>query len=84
MSANQRVGLFIGSWQWGDDALALQTATSANNLVLGINNLVNLATGPSTCFMDRVTEVDVAEGTTVGGKIRGKFRATNVDITVVP
>jgi hypothetical protein len=83
LAPDQAVGLFIGSWQWGNDALALQINEGANNIVLGINQMANLATGISTCFMDRRTEKEVSQGTSVGGKIRGKYRATNVQVTVV-
>ena len=82
LSADQFVGLFIGSWTWGNDALVLQTNQGADNLVVGINQLANLPVGNSTCYMDRATEVDVTEGTGEGGKIRGKFRATNVPVIV--
>ena len=83
LSENQHVGLFIGSWTWGNDALLLQTNQGADNIVLGVNSLSNLPLGNSTCYMDRATEVAVTEGTGEGGKIRGKFRATNVSVIIV-
>lgn len=83
LSANQYVGLFIGSWAWGNDALLVQTNQGADNLVLGTTQLSNLPLGNSTCFMDRSTEVDVTEGTGEGGKIRGKYRATNASVMIV-
>ena len=83
LSADQRVGLFIGSWTWGDDALSIQTADGATDVVLGTEQLDNLPLGPSTCFMDRSKDVAVSEGTSEGGRIRGKYRAMNQQITVV-
>lgn len=83
LSANQHVGLFIGSWTWGNDALLLQINEGADNLILGTNQLSNLPLGNSTCYMDRATEVDVTEGTGEGGKIRGKFRATNAAVIIM-
>ena len=83
LGANQRVGLFIGSWAFGDDALFLQTEDNATSLVLGTDQLSNLPLGPSNLFMDRSTEVDITEGTSEGGKIRGKYRAPNKAVTII-
>lgn len=82
LSEDQYVGLFIGSWAWGQDALFVQTNQGADNLVLGTTQLANLPLGNSTCYMDRTTQLDVTEGTGEGGKIRGKFRATNVPVII--
>lgn len=82
LSANQQVGLFIGSWVWGEDAAFVQTGEGTNNLVLGINQLENLPTGTSTFYMDRSTAVDVLDGTSAGGRICGKFRASNIQVDI--
>lgn len=83
LAANQRTALFVGSWTWGDDALFIQANEGANNIVMGTDQLANVALGTSTLYMDRTTEMDVEQGTSVGGKIRGKYRATNVQVTVI-
>lgn len=83
LSANQTVGIFIGTPTWGQDALVIQANEGSNNIVLGTTALGNLATGVSTCYMDRATAVDVAEGTSEGGRIRGKFRASNKSAVIV-
>lgn len=83
LSANQQVGMFIGSWTWGDDALFFTNDDGADNIILGVNQMSNLATGPSTCFMDRATVREVSQGTSEGGVVIGKYRATNRDIEVV-
>ena len=44
----------------------------------------NVAIGASTFYMDRATEKNVAEGTGEGGRIRGKYRAKNVEVVVAP
>ena len=82
LAADQRVGLFIGSWTWGQDALFVQNNEQATELVLGINQLSNLPVGPSNFFMDRSTELEVTEGTGEGGKIRGKYRAKNKMVVI--
>jgi hypothetical protein len=82
-SAHQAVGIFIGSWSWGQNALAYQDADGATNLVLGINQMAALALGSSTVYMDRQTEVSVSQGTSEGGKIRSKYRALNIVLQVV-
>lgn len=83
LSANEHVGLFVGSWAWGDDALYIQSADNATNIVMGTNQLSNVPVGPSTLFMDRWTEVPVAEGTSEGGVVIGKYRAENRVVQVV-
>ena len=82
LSADQWVGLFIGTWTWGQDALFLQNSVGADNLILGVNQMSNLAVGNSTVYMDRATGVEVTQGTSEGGRIRGKFRATNATVMI--
>ncbi len=50
---------------------------------MGTNQLSNVPVGPSTLFMDRWTEVDVAEGTSEGGVVIGKYRAENRLVQVI-
>ncbi len=84
LAANEHVGVFIGSsWAWGEDALFVQAADGANDIVMGITQLENLATGPATGYMDRTTDVAVSQGTSEGGRIRAKYRATNATLQVV-
>lgn len=42
-----------------------------------------LLLGPSNLFIDRSTEVDISEGTSEGGKIRGKYRAPNKTVPII-
>lgn len=83
-ATNERVALFIGSYTWGQDAFLLQTQTGANNIIIGVNNMSNLAEGSSTCYMDRVTETNASQVTGNGGMIRTRYRGTNASITVNP
>lgn len=83
LAANEHVGLFVGSWAWGDDALYVQSADNATDIIMGTNQLSNVPVGSSTLFMDRWTEVPVAEGTSEGGVVVGKYRAENRVVTVV-
>jgi len=39
--------------------------------------------GTSTVYMDRSTAKDIDEGTPEGGRIRYKYRCTNISATVV-
>lgn len=86
LGANETVGLYISSTgetpSFLDDALFVQSSDGATNLVLGVNQLSNLSTGGSVFVMDRSTEVNVTEGTEAGGRIRGKFRANNIQVTI--
>ena len=83
LAANDQVGIFVGSWVWGDDALFLTDADGATSIVMGLNQLQNLALGSAVVFMDRWNAVNVSEGTAEGGRIRYKYRATNAIVTVV-
>ena len=56
----------------------------ASDIVMGINQMNNLATGPATVFMDRSINLDVAQGTDNGGKIRYRYRTLNQNVTVNP
>ena len=82
LATNERVNLFIGSWTWGQDALFF-VGPGSTDIVMGVNQLANLALGSSTCYIDRVNEVAVAQGTSEGGVIRTKFRPNNVQVQVI-
>ena len=83
LGPDQRVALFIGSWTWGQDALALQTTEGSDNIILGVDQMANVPLGNAICYMDRTTEVTVAEGTSEGGVVRATYRANNRNILVV-
>lgn len=83
LAANESVGVFVGSWAWGDDALYIQSADNATNVVMGTNQLSNVPVGTSTLFMDRWTEVDAAQATGEGGVVIGKYRAENRVVQVI-
>lgn len=82
LKEDQNVGLFIGSWVWGQDALFIQSEQGSNSIVMGTDQLANVQAGQTTFYMDRATEKDVEEGTSEGGKIRAKFRALNKNVIV--
>jgi len=84
LSSNERVNLFIGSWTWGQDALFFATGNGTTDLVMGTNALANLAEGTSNCYLDRVNEVPVSQGTSEGGVIRTRYRPTNIQVNVIP
>lgn len=81
--ADQSVGIFIGSWTWGQDALYVQSSPGATSVVMGTAQLSTLPVGPSTVYMDRSTEKNVTQGTSEGGKIRAKYRAKTKVVQVV-
>ncbi len=84
LSANQSVGIFIGSWTWGQDALFYQNQLAATNIVMGVTGLNSLSLGSSTVYMDRTNETNVSQGTSKGGKIKSKYRALNKTVQVIP
>lgn len=84
LSAEENVALFVGTWTWGQDALFAAYGNGATNIVMGVNQLSNLAEGQSTVYVDRVHEVAISEGTSEGGVIRTRYRPTNLTVQVVP
>jgi len=83
LAANETVGIFIGTWTWGQDALFSQSADGATNLVMGTNAMSNLALGQATMYMDRWTQDDATEKPDAGGIVVGKYRAPNATVHVV-
>lgn len=84
LTSTERVNLYVGSWTWGQNAIFFANGTGATNIVMGINQMTNLAAGTSTLYVDRVNEVAVSQGTTESGVIRTRFRPMNKQIVVVP
>ncbi len=83
LANDESVGLFIGSWKWGDDALYLQTSEGASKLVLGKIQKKNLPVGPSTCILDRTKQLEAEDATSEGGVIRNKYRAVSKEVQIV-
>ncbi len=83
LGADERVGVFAGSWTFGDDALFYTDTDGATEIVMGKAQLENLPLGPSTLYMDRSTQVPVSQGTEVGGVVTSKYRCTNKVVQIV-
>lgn len=85
LAQDEHVNMFVGSWQWGNDALFYTDALGATDLVMGVNAKANLAEGNSTVYMDRVLRMDASQAPpTHGGVVRYRYRPTNVQVQVVP
>lgn len=83
LSANQRANLFVGSWSWGEGASFWATDYGATKIEMTVSQKSDLALGTSTLYMDRSTEVDIAQGTPEGGRIRYKYRCINVESEII-
>lgn len=83
LGANERANLFVGSWTWGQDALFFATS-GQTDIVMGVQQLANLALGTSTLYVDRVNEVGLVQPTPEGGVIRTRYRPLNTQVEVVP
>tara|TARA_B110000046_G_C13007260_1_gene404907 strand:- start:2342 stop:2668 length:327 start_codon:yes stop_codon:yes gene_type:complete len=83
LSADQHVGVFVGSWTWVEDASFWTADLGATEIVIGVSQKADLAFGSSTVYMDRSTAMDIAEVTPEGGRIRYKYRSTNATVVVV-
>tara|TARA_R110002072_G_scaffold251518_1_gene410376 strand:- start:3921 stop:4607 length:687 start_codon:yes stop_codon:yes gene_type:complete len=82
LGSSERANLFVGSWTWGQDAIFFASSGAAD-IVMGVNQLSNLALGSSTCYIDRVNEVTVTQGTSEGGQIRTRYRPINAPVLVI-
>lgn len=83
LSQNQEVGVYVGTWGWGDDTWNYTNSVGATNMVFGLNSLSNLTLGSATVYLDRATKSTNIQGTSKGGVIRGKYRAPNRTVNVV-
>ncbi len=83
LAPNDVVGVFVGSWAWGDDALFWNDSDGATGIVMGVNQLSSLPLGTAVVYMDRWNELNVEEGTSEGGRIRYKYRGANAVVTVL-
>lgn len=82
--STERANLYIGTWTWGQDAAFFAYTQGATNIVMGTNQLAGLAEGNSTCYLDRVNEVAVTQGTSEGGVIRTRYRPLNKQVQILP
>ena len=55
---------------------------NSESIELKTTGLSNVQAGNTTFYMDRQTEVEVTQGTEKGGLIRGKYRASNIEVIV--
>lgn len=83
LATNEQVGVFIGNWSWGNDALFVQSEENATSVTLATDQIANMAAGPTTVYLDRWKDVPVAEGTSKGGKVVGKYRVVKENIQIV-
>lgn len=83
LSQNQEVGVYVGTWGWGDDTWNYTNSVGATNMIFGLNSLSNLTLGSATVFLDRATKSTNIQGTSKGGVIRGKYRAPNRTVNVI-
>jgi len=83
LAANEQVGLLIGNWKWGDAAQYVQDEENATDIAMDAAQLSSIPVGPTTVYMDRWTDVPVAEGTSKGGNVVAKYRAVKENIQVI-
>lgn len=84
LAPDERVGIFVGSWGWANDALFYTDADGATNLIFGVQAKNSLALGQATVYMDRTLLSNYISGTSKGGVIRYTYRAMNATVVVVP
>lgn len=83
LSANQSVGIYVGTWAWDNDALFYTNATGGNNLVMGVQAKSGLTPGQATVYMLRQVENNSINGTSKGGVIRYAYRPLDKNVVIV-
>lgn len=83
LAPNEAVGIFIGSWTWGQDALAWTDSDGATSIVLGTSQLSSLSTGSATVYMDRSKQLNATQAPPEGGFVKTTYRAQNATVNVI-
>jgi hypothetical protein len=83
LGADEHVGIFVGSWTWGEDAVFYTEDDGATQVVMGVTQMANLAIGSATVYMDRTHSTTVIEGTSEGGVIKYTYRGLNATVQVI-
>lgn len=84
LSANQDVGIYVGTWAWDNDALFYTNAVGASSLIMGVQAKSGLTPGQATVYMLRRVENTSIDGTSKGGLIRYSYRPVDKTVVVVP
>lgn len=84
LSANQSVGMYVGTWAWDKDALFYTSANGASSLIMGVQAKSGLTTGQASVYMLRRVENTSINGTSKGGLIRYAYRPVDKSVVVVP
>ncbi len=84
LGQNESLGLFVGTWTWGKDALFFTNANGATNLVMGVNSKSNLSLGQATVYLNRTYKETNIDGTSKGGSISYTYQPLNATVQVVP
>ncbi len=74
---NERVGVFVNGENENDAQVATTNDIGSESIILPKNNLEQIGKGPGIIYMDRTYEIEVIQGTSKGGRIRGRYRAEN-------
>lgn len=82
LSANQSVGMYIGTYAWDKSALFYTNATGTSTLVMGVQAKTNLPIGPGTVYLQRQVENKTIAGTSKGGVISYTYRPFDKTIEI--
>jgi len=74
---SEKIGLFIGAWNWGEKAKFSSEELGSVSLELRSEELSMFETGSATLFMDRSNTQNITEGTPAGGRVRNTYRGMN-------
>jgi len=78
LGANETIGLVIGNTiNTGNFQVFLQNSVQSTSLVLPLSQLNQLPVGSAYTQLDRQIETNATQATSVGGKVRGKYRGIN-------
>lgn len=83
LAANESVGVFVGSWTWGQDAAFYTDSDGATNLVMSVTSKASLSLGNAMVYMNRVLQKPADQAPSSGGVVVYQYVSKQQPIIVV-
>lgn len=83
LAQDEEIWLWINGVNEGDAQLFTQNADGASDMILGQNQLEQVALGTSDWVMERVWRSDVLDAPGAGGILRIGYKPTNIQVEIV-
>ena len=82
LQADELVTLWVNGPYEGDAQTFSQDNVTSTGVILSRNKLQKIAPGNGYCVMDRIYKPGLSQETSVGGKIKGRYRAVNKTVVI--